>query len=50
MVKSQRMAGCALFPIGRDDRDLSEWLGCFNEASQPISEDPVVVRAEQSQR
>ena len=50
MVKGERMARRALFPIRSDDGYFTEWLGGFDQASEPLSQDAIVVRAEQPQR
>jgi hypothetical protein len=49
-MESERVTGCALFPVRSDDRDLSQRFGGFYETSQAVCEYAVVVRAEQSHR
>ena len=46
VVERERMAGRTLLPIGSHDGDLAQWLRRFDQASQPVSEDTVVVGAE----
>ena len=50
MVQRERVAGGALLAIRSDDRYLSERLGRFDETSQTVRQDPIVVRTKKSQR
>ena len=50
MMQRERVARRALLAIGRDDGDLAERLGGFDEALDAVRENAVVVRDQQAHR